>query len=363
MRLLARVCAGLALGLLLLSSPVRADQSACDPAFPLKDGWLGGDGVYSVPLDAQRSLWLFGDSFIGAPEARDRHNAAFVSNSAAISTCRDGTWTIAYHWRSTAEGPADLFQSAVPGIRYWPLDGLMHDGRLIVFLMRVETRDAGHALGFAVTGTDLAVIANPFAPPASWRMQIHSLAPERPALAGAALWAAGAHHVVLAAPLEAEGPRKHAVALARLPFAALDAPAAALQWRDHQGQWHNALSLSATGTVIPRASSEMSLDRLRRRHWLAVHMDPTPFFLNIVHRTAPTLTGPWSPPRLLYTIPKPAGPKPAGESIFCYAGKAHAQFARDDTLLLTYACNSFNPDDLMADLGLYRPHAVRVPAP
>src|SRR5688572_22589904 len=39
--------------------------SACMPSFPYKDGWLGGDAGYSIALAPGKSLWLFGDSFVG----------------------------------------------------------------------------------------------------------------------------------------------------------------------------------------------------------------------------------------------------------------------------------------------------------
>ena len=37
--------------------------------YPYRQGWLGGDAAYSVPLSPGRTLWLFGDTFIGAPTA------------------------------------------------------------------------------------------------------------------------------------------------------------------------------------------------------------------------------------------------------------------------------------------------------
>ena len=78
----AGACAGL---------PPAGDRSAaCWPHFPYESGWLGGDGAYSIPLSPTRTLWLFGDTFIGADGQADREGAAFIHNSIAISECRDG---------------------------------------------------------------------------------------------------------------------------------------------------------------------------------------------------------------------------------------------------------------------------------
>ena len=60
-------CAGL---------PKAGDRSAaCWPHFPYASGWLGGDGAYSIPLSPTRTLWLFGDTFIGADGQADRAGA------------------------------------------------------------------------------------------------------------------------------------------------------------------------------------------------------------------------------------------------------------------------------------------------
>ena len=42
----------------------------CLPSFPDKDGWYGGDGAYSITLDKERTLWLFGDTFVSREAGR-----------------------------------------------------------------------------------------------------------------------------------------------------------------------------------------------------------------------------------------------------------------------------------------------------
>src|SRR6266481_3045500 len=34
--------------------------------FEQSDGWIGADGVYSVPLSPGRTLWLFDDTWVGS---------------------------------------------------------------------------------------------------------------------------------------------------------------------------------------------------------------------------------------------------------------------------------------------------------
>ena len=61
----------------------------CLPDFPYKDEWYGGDGAYSIPLDGQRTLWVFGDTFVSKETGRkDRIGMDVVlGTTLAISTC------------------------------------------------------------------------------------------------------------------------------------------------------------------------------------------------------------------------------------------------------------------------------------
>ncbi len=370
--------AGLALACLLAvcsTSPgtARADQSACDPVFPYRDGWLGGDGAYSVPLSPTQSLWLFGDSFVlpdtGAPPnargAPTRAQAAFVANTIGISSCIDGAWTIRYAWGGTPTAPAAFFGTETPQVRYWPLDGFVDAGGVLtVFLMRIETLDPGNPLGFAVTGTDLVRIGNPDAPPDDWEGRVVPLTRGHGALPGAALWREDGH-VVLAAPVA--GAADHPVFLARLPLDRLDQGAAALQsWRPGPGggAWIDGFDPEDLSAVIAQGAAEMSLARgTGPDAWIAVQMAPDPFSPHIAWRHAPSPLGPWSPADPLFTVPEPGASAYLGAGVFCYGAKAHPQFRRDGTMLVTYACNATDLDRLMTDLTLYYPKAVRLPLP
>jgi len=61
----------------------------CLPFFPDQDGWYGGDAAYSIALDDQRTLWLFGDTFAACEAWRqDRVGMDVVlGTTVGISTC------------------------------------------------------------------------------------------------------------------------------------------------------------------------------------------------------------------------------------------------------------------------------------
>ena len=76
---------------LAIPSSTRADS--CTPSFPYDRGWLGADAAYSIPLDNDRTLWLFGDTFCApliAPKPGPRAGSSMIANSIAISSCRAG---------------------------------------------------------------------------------------------------------------------------------------------------------------------------------------------------------------------------------------------------------------------------------
>src|SRR5438270_9691186 len=51
--------------------------------FTRSEGWTGSDGAYSIPLGPDRTLWLFGDTFIGRVVDGKRVGARMVNNTAA----------------------------------------------------------------------------------------------------------------------------------------------------------------------------------------------------------------------------------------------------------------------------------------
>jgi len=66
-------------------------QGQCLPVFPDKNCWYGGDGAYSIQLDKERVLWVFGDTFVSCEGYRnDRVNMGVIlGTTVAVSTCSD----------------------------------------------------------------------------------------------------------------------------------------------------------------------------------------------------------------------------------------------------------------------------------
>jgi hypothetical protein len=311
--------------------------------------WLGGDAALSIPLDATRTLWLFGDSFVAHGE-RSRVAAEMVRNSIAIQQGRDPrSARMSFHWGGM-DGPQPGAYFREQGERwFWPGHGLrLREGPLLIFLYIMEATP-GQDLGFATAGYALAIVDNPDAPPGEWRPRIVEAPAARfDAVPAVAVLQEDAH--VVAVAIRQRG--THAGALVRFP--ALEVAAGRFSgaewWAGEARGWLPEAELGSAGPefVLDDAGAECSLhydaDSGRFVHVASYGFGAT----TIGVRMAPALTGPWSPPAMMYRPPESDGLRP-----FVYAAKAHPQLRGDEAglLLVTYVASSFEFSDLLTPQG------------
>jgi hypothetical protein len=123
--------------------------------FDREDGWTGGDGAYSVALPEDKTLWLFGDTWIG--KIRDgRHvDAVLINNSLAIQQGKDPvTAVLHFYYRQSVAGHSEPFIRPLDGRNwFWMYDGVLAPDGLYLFLMELERAETS---GFRVVGTWLA---------------------------------------------------------------------------------------------------------------------------------------------------------------------------------------------------------------
>lgn len=95
-------------------------------------GWLGGDGSYPVRLPDGRVAWLFGDSYVRAPDGSRRlvHGSMVAESAGGLA-------------RAGSTGTGDLIPVVVPGTVVWPSAGFVEGGRLRVFGEEVDVGGGG----------------------------------------------------------------------------------------------------------------------------------------------------------------------------------------------------------------------------
>lgn len=304
------------------------------------DGWTGGDGTVSIQLPDGRSLWLFGDSFLGGVNPDGSRDAAtpFIRNCAQIHF--QGRLTPLYGQREGA--PAALFQPAAADEWYWPGDGTVQEGRLFVFLHRFHRTGTG-LWDWQWTGTDLALIGLP-------ALHLETIRP-LPFANGVRYGAAILEHqssIYIYGVAEAAGRKQLHVARATTESLADGS------WLFFDGdQWSTDPERSAP--VLTGVGSQFSLMPYRQAYALITMDGRTPFSGRLVAYKAPRPEGPFQGPVFMYTAPE------ADSDVAAYNPFIHPQFTRQGRLLISYNVNHLHdPEALYRDAQIYRPRFVRL---
>lgn len=320
--------------------PTRPDRFTAFFA-QLDHGWVGGDGTWSVALPDGRTLWLFGDTFVGdmqnpttrAPGWSAVHNSMVVQEGPCATTLLEGT----------PQKPEALLSTDADEDRWlWPAAPAVVGGQLRVFYTHVRRTGPG-VWDFAVIGTRLATF---------------SLPDLRVTAVRAVPGPAGVHYGAALASTDdwtyiygvGGGTFNHDLHVARVPRDELDAPwsfRTADGWSDDPDDSEPQLSAVANQlTVLPAPNGGWVLitqDALLGRQVTAYHAtDPA---------------GPWAAPTAIATVPDP------GPTAYTYNALVHAQFADPadpDALLLSY---NVNGDAAWSDGLLYRPRFLTVRLP
>ncbi|KAA3638736.1 MAG: hypothetical protein DWQ02_04730 [Bacteroidetes bacterium] len=324
----------------------------CQPVFPLKDGWLGGDGDVCVPFGPNKTLWLFSDSFVGERDQITRQGANMVANTIGIMECgKNGEVDVQYYWGNMyKELPQPFFQTFTDRYRYWIADAFWVGKDLYVVLPKIGPKFDAHPdeiFNFSFLGFSLARIENPVdISPDQWNIEFFSW----PVLPVGEEW----HWSVtdegfLYFPLENESGQ---IYLGRLPLKHLLCPKGNVEQLNDR--------ILFTGDPGNSIHHYPDLQK-----WVIVS---GPGFLSnkIKLRTAPNLNGPWSEEILVYETPE----QTPGSAIFdrdnlCYLGRDHPSYfyAEKNELLITYDWNVTKFHKLLSSLEIYVPRMIRVKIP
>lgn len=336
----------------------------CELAFPYREQpprgyWLGADSNFSLVLSPTRALMTFQDSFVAGKSATSRAGAQFVGNSLADIRCDDGAYAIDYHWGGTGSTHRAVFDEQKADERLWIHRPWLHDGKLFLTATRVTSSDQG----FSELGMTLARVDNPLAAPEDWSIEYFNLTDQRVTV-GKGI-AETAEHVYLFAP------HQQNMLLTRIAKARLLEPSiseASLEYLKDDGSWGSGLVLADAKRLGIPANTGLTV----RRHeasqsWVALYTNTSGWpSATISVSSAPALEGPWSKPVDVYSVPEmKAGDAAYDPDTICYGASEHPAFEPDpdQKLLFTYTCNSTSFEKQVANLGIYVPRVVVVPAP
>ena len=328
--------------LFLTASVSRASPPAVVSAAPLpswnakfagKEGWIGGDAVYSVVLGKDRVLWLFGDTLLGSVKDGARKAAVMVNNTVGVQSRSDKDAPIRFVAGKGRDGkPAAVFTPTEGKGWFWPLAAVRTGDRLFVFLPRIEKTKEPGAFGFKHVGQSLAVVANPEDDPQKWRVRQKQIpfvefGPQRERSWGSALLEDGNFlYVYGIAEERGKGIGKKRLIVARVPTGKLDDFGAwrfrtASGWSEKPQESCAAGRWSGDGVLgQPRSGRVRFRGGVHGKRHRGAHRRPL--------RRLPD--GPWSAPRLLYRCPEMGHDK----GVFTYSAKAHPWAAAGNELVI-----------------------------
>jgi hypothetical protein len=334
-----------------------------DARFRSDAAWLGGDGALSVALAPDRTLWLFGDSFIvdrslPPAERAGRTGTVMARNSIAIQRGADlASAELRFYARSDPNGrPLAFFAEREAGADtwLWPGHGIAEHDRAVLFMHRMQRDDSGGGLGFRPVGHAALAITNVQQPPPEWRFEPLAL-PELKGvgLVGAAVLRDGAHIYAFGV----RDPGDRALTLVRWPAEQLmrGELLAAEVWTGREGGFVRGGQAAA---LLAPVSTELSVTRDPRGegHGFVLVSSQGFGIAPIELRFARALAGPWSAPTAIDLTPYV---EQGITGTLVYAAKAHAE-QRGGEWVITYAVNSLDATRLWQDLSIYYPRVLRV---
>jgi hypothetical protein len=329
--------------------------------FQKEDGWTGADGVYSVALAEDTTLWLFGDTWIGQIRNGRHENAQIINNSIGIQHGKQPSAALLeFYYGKTPDGKPTAFILPLETRGWlWMYHGARTSEGLFLFFVQIDRTAENSVFGFKVIGNWLGHVTNPEDPPMFWHIRQRKIpwskfSASGDTIFGSALLKVGGFFYTYGTTEEIEnGIRRKYMILARVPeFKLYDFD----QWRFFaEGQWIS--DASRASRLCADIANEYSVSfQPALGKYISVYSQNS-MSNNIVARTAPEPYGPWSEPSVLYRCPE----EDWHDNIFCYAAKAHPQLSlAPDELIITYVANSMDFHQIESDARLYRPRFLRV---
>lgn len=320
------------------------------------EGWVGGDGAFSVPLGNGRVAWLFSDTWVGSIRDNKRVNVRMVNNSVAIQE----KGNLRFFYRKDEKGtPTTLFTPPDGKGWFWLFAGQMQGSRLVLFLAQIEKAAGNDAFGFRQVGQWVGVVDNPSEDPTLWKITSKKIpfcrfSPELIRCYGSSVVVKDKEAYIYGYQQEkgtGPFPRRRLI-VARAAIDQLHDPD---RWEFRTtDQWSK--DPEAVAPTADGIGAEFSVSAVPGTTRYVLVSTEQGLSDKIIGRWADGPTGPWSESKLLYRCPEMAKDK----RLFSYAGKAHPSLAEGNELVISYCVNAFELGPVINNATLYWPIFVRV---
>jgi len=337
------------IGLLLAFSGQVFSQAVIDSAFnstirKYNGGWIAGDATFSIALPGQKTLWLFGDSFIGTvnPDNSIASGAKMIRNCAVL---QDGDSMRALYG-GTFQNPKSFVASANDNSDwYWPEHGLLENDTLKIFFSEFVLAPGQAGFNFKYKAAILARFTYPDIKLVDYKkLPYYDI--DGVCYGNSVLVENGYTYIYGRKEYDTVShiPYPH---IARVPVGNILAP-----WEFYNGTTWSIIPGDTKKISSVAVSQQYGVFKLNNRYviinqeiWLSA---------KIYSYTSNFPQGPWNSKNLLYNTPI------LYPNTFTYNAFSHPQFNENEELLISYNSNG-NFADIFKNVEVYRPRFIRVP--
>ncbi|MBS1737089.1 MAG: DUF4185 domain-containing protein [Bacteroidetes bacterium] len=353
--------------------------------FLRNSGWVGGDGIFSIPLNGvdsiggsktDKTLLLFSDTQIGEIQNGVLLPGwSIINNSVAVINGNEPLPDkISFYWNKDANNkPLSVFIPASPlamqGDYFWLGDGFVNQAlQNDIFIMSYKIRKVNTSFGFAVGGSSIITIPSGSNPP--FKNAIQTDAPlfvegdkiDNGYAFGAGIFVntakAGAPHpdgyiYVYGVKNLPELLNKGLMVGRVKPEDFKDFS----KWRFWDGkEWSiNINNIKNAAVITDRVSDELSITPLSDGRYVLIFQADV--WGSVAARLSTTPIGPFGPVIKLWDCKEAL----TGKDYFAYNAKAHPNLSKPGELLISFNLNSFNFfKDILSDPNLYRPRFIKL---
>jgi len=311
-----------------------------------KNVLTGGDGAISIVIDKKKSLWLWGDSFVGESTGEMRESTIpSIFGNVFILLDGDSARTI---YGGTPEQPLPVIVSEnVNGCHavYWPHHGFVKNGILHLFASNIVFGGSGmwdfycRALVYCrLSYPDFALID---------RQEMLAY-PVNNVDYGFGLHEYRGHYYFYGSQFNGFKSTLH-VGRARL----IDNILQDWEYFDGTGWTVDPSKTNPLSGIDVPISSQFSIIKYKKK-FILLSQERGIGTNDIYTFVADNPVGPWYNKKKIYSTPEPV----QDSNLFAYNAMAHPQYDKDGMLLVSYCLNMHNPTHRVSD---YRPRFIRVP--
>jgi len=327
--------------------------------FRRTEGWLGADGAFSVPLSDSRALWLFSDTWVGSIAGGKRKPVGLVNNTVGVQDGAGAGMQVTFAIQRDVLGKHQAIFVPPDGKGwFWLFGGYHADGKLHVFLPRMEKSGAGGAFGFKGMDLWLGTMSNPLDNPVKWNITYREVPfarfdkPPRRSFGSAVLRDDRFAYIYGYEEKPGKPFSTRRLLIARAPA---DKLTDFDSWRFlSKGEWKPDVNDATPG--MDGLGTEFSVSYFPGMKLYGLVTTENALSDKITGRFAASPEGPWSEPVVLYTCPEMKQDK----KVFTYAGKAHPHLSSGKDIVISYAVNSYELAPVINNAELYWPRFVRV---